>query len=176
MTSDLPVDVAVDEETGVWSVDGIPMILVPRHFWVAIHRETEAKFGAEGNARVLFDAGYWAAYHWCEKEAKTHGLSGVAVFEHYMKRLSQRGWGRISIDHIDAAAGRARVTIENSVFVAELGNDAGRNVCYMFDGPLCGGLEFAAADAGHPVKVRSREIQCAANGAERCVFEVEPQS
>ena len=33
----------------------------------------------------------------------------------------------------------------------------------------------AAADAGHPVKVRSREVQCAANGAGQCIFEVEPQ-
>ncbi len=176
MTGQLPVDVVVDAETGVWSVDGIPMILVPRHFRVAIHRETENKFGIEGNARVLFDAGYWAAYYWCEKEAGTHGLSGAAVFEHYMKRLSQRGWGQIAIENLDAAAGRARLRIDNSVFVAEFGRDAGRSVCYMFEGAFCGGMEFAAADAGNPVKVTARESRCAADGADHCVFEVEPKS
>ena len=172
MTSDLPVDVVVDDETGIWSVDGIPMILVPRHFWVAIHRESEARFGIEGNARVLHDAGHWAAYHWCEKEAKTHGLSGAAVFEHYMKRLSQRGWGQISILELNPDEGRARLRLEHSVFVAEFGRHAGRNVCYMFDGPFAGGMEFVCTDNGRPLKVRSREVQCAANGADHCLFEV----
>ncbi len=168
------VPIEVDPQTATWSVDGVPMILVPRHFWVAVHRETEAAFGVEANADILFKAGYWAALEWCKKEAGTHGLSGTAVFEHYMKRMTQRGWGRLSLLEIDAEAGRARVRLDHSAFVAEYGRDGGRSVCYMFTGPLCGGMKFACADSDRPKTLQAREVQCAANGADYCLFEVEP--
>ena len=86
----LPIE--VDSETGVWTSDALPMLYVPRHFFVNNHMGIEEVLGAEAYAEILYKAGYKSAWHWCEKEAECHGLEGVAVFEHYMKRLSQRGW------------------------------------------------------------------------------------
>lgn len=51
------------------------------------------------------------------QEAECHGLEGVAVFEHYMKRLSQRGWGLFKIQDIDLDKGTASVKLEHSAFV-----------------------------------------------------------
>jgi hypothetical protein len=106
----LPIE--VDSETGVWTTDALPMLYVPRHFFVNNHMGIEEVLGADAYAEILYKAGYKSAWHWCEKEAECHGLEGVAVFEHYMKRLSQRGWGLFKIQDIDLDKGTASVKLE----------------------------------------------------------------
>lgn len=174
MSDSLPVPVSVDPDTGVWSVDGMPMILVPRHFWMAVHEETEKRYGIEANEALLREASSSAAFAWCEMEARTHGLSGTDVFHHYMDRRSRRGWGQCTVDLLDAEAGYARVRMANSVFVFAADPKVGRNVCYMFNGSLSGAMEYAADQLGERRKMQCKEIECAANGAETCLFEVRP--
>ena len=45
MQPQLPI--SVDETTGIWTTDGLPMIYVPRHFFVNNHVEAEAAIGRE---------------------------------------------------------------------------------------------------------------------------------
>ena len=163
---ELPVPVKVDPETGVWSVDGQPMLLVPRHFWAFIQMEAEKRFGIEAFQGMLFDATYDAARLWCEREAQTHGLSGADILRHYLQRMSARGLGRFTIEDTDWEAGTARVRLDHSVYVGEYGNKAGRSVCYMFTGALVGGMEAAAQSLGQTLTLKAEEIQCAAAGAE----------
>ena len=82
------LDIQVDVATGEWRVDSMPMILVPRHFLVNNHVAMEEAIGIQAYAKHLHAAGYKSAWQWCEKEAARHGLSGIDVFHHYMKRLS----------------------------------------------------------------------------------------
>jgi hypothetical protein len=152
------------------------MVLVPRHFWTFIQMEAEKMFGLEGTAAVFHAATYNAAKVWCAREAKTHGLSGVEVFRHYLCRVSQRGFGRFTIESVNAAAGTASVRLDHSVYVAEYGRDAGRRVCYMFGSAFTGGMEYVAEAAGHRLNLVAEEVQCAAHGADCCRFEVRPQS
>lgn len=147
------------------------MILVPRHFFVNNHMAVEQELGVEKYSEILFAAGHKSAYVWCEMEAKTHGLKGVEVFHHYMKRLSQRGWAQFKVESVDAESGRARVVVRSSVFVK--GHEGiPRKTCYMFRGWFPGSLEFVAASRGRTLKLTSTEIQCAAEGRhDHCVFE-----
>jgi hypothetical protein len=176
------VPIEVDEASGVWSVDGMPMILVPRHFLVNNHAAIESALGEARYAEQLFAAGHKSAYVWCEKEAHTHGLKGVDVFHHYMKRLSQRGWGQFRVDSVDAQSGRARVRVDHSVFVLEHKGPP-RKVCYMFRGWFPGALEFVVASAGRRLnaqvrscKIAATEVHCGAEGVhDHCIFEMEPQ-
>jgi hypothetical protein len=115
MKPQIPIE--VDEATGVWTTDGLPMVYVPRHFFVNNHMAIEAALGREQYAKLLYDAGYKSAYFWCASEAKTHGLAGLPVFEHYLKRLSQRGWGQFGFQTVDARSGAAEIRLENSLFV-----------------------------------------------------------
>ena len=171
----VPID--VDDATGAWSVDGIPMILVPRHFFVNNHVAVESAIGTDRLAQLLFDAGHKSAYYWCEKEAKTHGLDGVAVFHHYMKRLSQRGWGQFQVEAVDIERGHARVRVDHSVFVLERKDAAPRKTCYMFRGWFPGSLEFVGTLLDKRLCLTSSEVQCAAEGQhDHCVFEVVPVS
>lgn len=172
--SELPVPVVVDPLTGAWSVDGQPVILVPRHFWALIQMECERRFGIAATQAMFEAATHHAAKLWCEREAATHGLHGVEVFRHYLKRITQRGYGRLTIESIDAQAGTASIRLDHSVYAAEYGNSAGREVCYMFTTAFTGGMEYVAEAAGHPRSLRCREVRCAAAGADCCRFEVTP--
>lgn len=176
MQPQLPID--VHGETGVWTTDGLPMIYVPRHFFVNNHVETEAVVGREVYAPALYKAGYRSAYFWCQQEAATHGLSGMAVYEHYLKRLSQRGWGLFKFISADATTGEAQIQLDHSVFVLAQGI-AGvpvdrSKVCYLFAGWFSGAMDWVLASSGSAVRTTSAETQCAAEGHSHCVFTVSP--
>jgi Domain of unknown function (DUF5943)/V4R domain len=172
----LPID--VNAETGVWTTDGLPMIYVPRHFFVNNHVEVEAALGKDAYARSLYTAGHRSAYFWCEKESATHKLHGLDVYEHYLKRLSQRGWGLFSFASVDAKSGRAKIALKHSVFVLAQGI-AGvpvtkDKVCYLFAGWFSGAMDWVAKDTGAAYKTTSSETQCAAEGFDHCEFTVAP--
>lgn len=166
--------ISVDNETGVWVTDALPMLYVPRHFFINNHRGIEEEIGPERYAEILYKAGYKSAWHWCEKEAALHDLSGAAVFEHYMKRISQRGWGRFFIEALDLEAGTARIRLENSAFVYQYGK-VGRKVDYMFTGWFAGAMDQIAQSLGYAVRTRAIQTQSAAEeGCDVGLFVVSP--
>lgn len=176
----VPID--VDPQTGVWRTDGLPMLYVPRHFLINNHLAVEAALGREANAKLLYDAGYRSAWSWCEKEAETHGLSGFEVFRHYMRRISQRGWGQFSVERLDEASGAAAVRVDHSIFVEARGQQiadgeavkgAPGNLCYMFAGWFPGALVWAGENLGMRLELHSGEAQCGAEpGNDHCLFEI----
>lgn len=169
------VEIVVDDVTGRWSVDALPMILMPQHYYLNNHYAIEAAVGAERLEDILRPAGHRSAYFWCEKEAAHHGLSGVDVFRHYMRRITQRGWGQFEVLDVQPEAGTARVRLRNSAFVDEARRNAGRAVCYTFASWLEGSLEYVAASAGRKQTLKAREVYCQAQGAhDHCLFEVGP--
>lgn len=168
----MPIE--VDSETGIWTTDALPMLYVPRHFFVNNHRAIEDEIGPERYADILYKAGYKSAWYWCEKEAELHGLEGTAVFEHYMRRLSQRGWGLFTIEQLDIEAGTARVRLDHSAFVYQYGK-VNRKVDYMFTGWFAGAMDQIAEALGYNVKTQAVQTQSAAEeGVEYGLFEVTP--
>jgi len=181
MKPQLPIE--VDQDTGVWSTDGLPMLYVPRHFFTNNHLAVEAALGRERYAEILYPAGYKSAYFWCEKESKQHGLKGMAVFAHYLQRLSQRGWGQFEFAEADASATQAAIKLHHSSFVLQQPEARGE-LCYMFAGWFAGAMDWVndqhdSADdtpQGRPLRAVCREIQCAADGHGHCVFAVMPRA
>ncbi|WP_321799825.1 DUF5943 domain-containing protein [Caballeronia sp. J97] len=175
MQPQLPID--VDPQTGVWTTDALPMLYVPRHFFTNNHVAVEEALGRETYAEILYKAGYKSAYHWCDKEAEKHGITGMAVFEHYLKRLSQRGWGLFSIVEADPSTSHARIHLHHSSFVLAQPGKQGK-LCYMFAGWFAGAMDWvndtAPDSATKGPRSKSIETQCAAEGHEHCVFEVSP--
>jgi len=173
MQPQLPIE--VDPESGVWTTDALPMLYVPRHFFTNNHVAIEAALGREAYADILYQAGYKSAYHWCEKEAHKHGISGMAVYEHYLKRLSQRGWGLFSIVRADPATSTARIHVCHSSFVLAQPGKHGR-LCYMFAGWFAGAMDWvndtAPSGTAKGPRAHSAETQCAGEGHACCVFHV----
>ncbi|MBP6562157.1 MAG: 4-vinyl reductase, partial [Neisseriaceae bacterium] len=167
------------EATGVWSSDGLPMIYVPRHFFVNNHLAVEAALGKAAYAGSLYQAGHQSAYFWCQQAAQTYGLGGLSVYQHYLQRLSQRGWGQFAFLSVDVASGHAQISLHHSVFVLAQGV-AGVPVvadlsCYLFSGWFSGAMDWVAQDLGFSHRTSSTESQCAAQGHDHCVFTVKPR-
>ncbi|MCL9783377.1 DUF5943 domain-containing protein [Vibrio sp. S4M6] len=168
--------ILVDDVTGVWTTDALPMLYVPRHFFVNNHMAIEEELGPQRYAQILYKAGYKSAYYWCEREAEEHSLVGEEIFQHYMKRLSQRGWGIFTTERLDLPSGIARIRLDNSAFVYQYGK-VNRKVDYMFTGWFAGAVDQAALSLGVSVKTQATQIQSAAEeGCEFGLFEVEPIS
>ena len=175
MTTQAPeLPIEVDSDTGIWTTDALPMLYVPRHFFINNHMAIEEALGAKKYAEILYHAGYKSAWHWCEKEAELHGLEGVDVFEHYMKRLSQRGWGLFITEEIDLEAGTARVRLEHSAFVYQMGK-VDRKVEYMFTGWFAGAMDQILSARGSDLRTVAVQTQSGAQqGHDHGLFVVTP--
>ena len=101
----LPIE--VDSETGVWTSDALPMLYVPRHFFINNHVAIEEALGAEKYAEILYHAGYKSAWHWCEKEAECHGIEGEAVRGYMLRRLRVAPGTTYRVSVLDDAAENA---------------------------------------------------------------------
>ena len=166
----VPID--VDPETGIWRTDGMPMIYLPRHFLVNLQKGVEASIGPDAYRAILFASSDLSALQWCRAEAKKHGLTPLETFRHYLKRLSQRGYGLLDIVALDEMAGTATVTVRNSAFALGYGPDTGRPVCSMFEGSFVGGMRYVLEMAGRSGEPACREVACAAAGHSECRFEL----
>jgi hypothetical protein len=167
----LPLD--VDPATGVWRADGRPVILVPRHFLMGTYKAFEEALGTEGYSRVIDQAGRAAARSWCTQQAEHYGLKGIAVLEHYLARISQRGWGQFSLREHDLTAGTARVELRHSAFVLTREPAGDVRQCAVFESWIAAGLEVCCEQMGTPKRLTAREVQCAGDGhASHCEFQV----
>lgn len=171
MKPQVPID--VDASTGVWTTDGLPMLYMPRHFFVNNHAAIEDALGRKKYSEILYDAGHKSAYYWCDKEAQAHQLEGLAVYEHYLNRLSQRGWGQFSFKSVDAAAGTAEIKLEYSSFVLSEPEKPGK-LCYMFAGWFSGAMDWVIKQEGRSVCTACTEAQCCGEGHTHCIFTVKP--
>lgn len=169
------VPIEVDPETGVWSTDGLPMLYVPRHFFVNHHMAIEQELGREKYASQVYEAGYRSAHYWCKQEAQTHMMSGIDVFHHYLRRLSQRGWGQFDGSGIDPASCCGVVRLDHSAFVLAADPKAPGKVCYLFAGWFPGALEWVSETRGESRQLAAHEARCVHEGHPSCEFEVRPK-
>jgi hypothetical protein len=105
----IPID--VDPATGVWTTDALPMIYVPRHYFVNLQTAMAEALGEEAYRKRMYEEGRKAAFEWCAAVSKASGMRGIDVFHHYMRRLSQRGWGLFHPEEVDLARGTARIRL-----------------------------------------------------------------
>ncbi|WP_182912969.1 4-vinyl reductase [Paracoccus onubensis] len=167
------VQIDVDETSGVWRTDGLPMVYVPRHFMVNMHKETERTLGRAAYAEMLNRSGAKSARYWCQQQADLLGRPAPEIFAHYLRRLSERGWGRFTIEALDPEHLTARITLRDSIYVLEAEGQATAPTCYMFEGFLIGAMQFMCdARSVQPLSITCRESACTAMGAPECRFEV----
>ena len=167
------VKIEVDEASGIWRTDGLPMVYVPRHFMVNMHREIEETLGRAEYQAMLERSGAKSARFWCQSQADLLGLPAPEIVAHYLQRLSERGWGRFALTALDPEGLSAEVTLHDSIYVLESKGQSDTPTCYMFEGFLIGAMQFLCDARGVDTPVITcRESACAAMGAPECRFEV----
>jgi len=165
----VPID--VDEASGIWRTDGLPMVYLPRHFLVNNHLAVEAALGREAYRAILRASTAKSAIEWCEAQVRVRGLDREATFQHYFQRLSQRGWGQFSIDVLDIAGRRGSISLRNSILALEPRRGAGQPVCYMFEGFVTGAFSFLLGNSTS-AEVECEEKHCTCEGRhDHCRFD-----
>jgi hypothetical protein len=164
------------DDAGTRTMDGVPMHCMPRHVFGSGQQVVEAVLGRDKYAEMLYHASYESARYWCEKEAGTHGLAGMAVFEHYLRRLSRRGWGSFSLIEADAASGSADIRLDHSAFTLKQAQVCAAKTCYRFSGWFAGMMDWIGENSGRPVRTLCCETQCGADGHDHCIFAVRPRA
>lgn len=162
----------VEAETGIWRTDGVPMVYTPRMFLVNMQRAMEEAMGEGAVRDMLLRSAVTSAVQWCRGQAEATGLGGEEVLRHYLRRLSQRGFGRLELAALDVAAGTGTVLVRHSAFALGYGPGTGRPVCHMFTGSFAGGMRHVLQAAGVAGEVVCEEMECVAAGAPHCRFEL----
>jgi predicted hydrocarbon binding protein len=151
----------------------VPMVLMPRWFFVAIKKQVEMLGGEEVARHVYYRAGYEGATLWAQTQIKEAGLSGRAVMEQYLGSAGLRGWGRFTILSFDIDAGKGRFRLDNSAVALETGH-RGKPVCDHLPGSLAGAFQAILDHGKKNLSVIGREIKCTGQGDPCCEFVVEP--
>ncbi len=99
-------------ENNCLKLDTVPMILMPRWFFVGIMKRVVTEAGPDVASKIYYAAGYEGAYNWSKVQIDK-GLSGSAVMEQYLGSMTSRGWGRFEIISLH----EAKIQSEASCFL-----------------------------------------------------------
>jgi hypothetical protein len=129
---------ALDSEGGL-TLNGMPMILLPRHFFRYILREVHKAAGPETFRRIFRQAGHDGALAFCRRYRETFRCTPLEAVQGYLAEMSLRGWGRFRIAHLTPQAGEAEIVLENSALVAEDDLPSGH---IIWEGAALGAITF----------------------------------
>lgn len=160
------IPVEIDESSGEWRMDGMPMLLLPREEMARLQGTVTG-----GPAEAAWQAvARRSAYNWCAAEAERTGSDPVTVFEGYLDNLSRRGWGRFELLYCRPDDCGAGVRVYNSPFALAPGS--GSRACRTFVAWLEGAMNWACSDPN--LAAIAEERCCASGGAEACEFVIRP--
>ena len=154
-------------------LNGIPMILTPRWFFVNVQKELEKAGGLKLAREVYYRAGYVSAYKYCETQRKAEGYSGTETIRKYLSSMSVRGWGKFTIVRLDEEKGRGVFRLYHSGLSEEYGS-VKRMVCHWVPGAMAGAVQEAMDARSLSFQVKGREVKCKSKGNESCEFIVSP--
>lgn len=129
---------SLDDE-GRLTLNGLPMILLPRHFFRYILREVHLAAGPQVFRKIFRQAGHDGALTFCRRFRETFQCSPREAVEGYFAEMSLRGWGRFQLVRLNPAAGELEVLLENSALAEEEDLPAG-NIIWV--GAATGAMTF----------------------------------
>jgi len=153
-------------------LDTVPMLLMPRWFFVAIKKQVEKLAGQDIAKNVFYEAGYEGATKWAQTQMREAGLTGQEVMEQYLRSASLRGWGRFEIVSFEEEKGKGLFRLHKSAVAEETGRGS-KVVCDHLPGSLAGAFQAILDQKGKTLKVVGRERKCISKGDDLCEFVVE---
>jgi Domain of unknown function (DUF5943) len=145
--------------TGSLTVNGMPMVLMPLHFFRYILREVHKAVSPEVFRKIYWQAGFDGAVAFCASYQQSHGCSPLEAVQGYLDEMSIRGWGHFSIESVDPQAGSMEVLLRDSSLASE-GDIPSGNLAW--EGAMLGSMSFLQAKLGIapdvPGRVQGREV------------------
>jgi predicted hydrocarbon binding protein len=159
------------DENGHLTLMGTRSIITPVGSLVGIMEAANDILGERGTWIIMYRAGYSTAMAFAQTMIDERGMDPNEVALAYSDFARMRGWGFIRLMGMRFTEGRGRLHVYDSIFADHFRETGGvsRPVCGFIAGALAG---VTRAVSG--MKVRAREVQCAALGAEYCEMVVEP--
>jgi hypothetical protein len=140
---------------GSLTLNGLPMILLPRHFFRYVIREVKQLIGAEAFEQMCRQVGYDGAVTFCEAFEKSHNCSPKEALIGYLNEMSIRGWGQFKIKRVDEINGEAEVWLANSALPAEGNLPTGNTI---WEGAVLGALAHVQRNVSG-VKHKAESVQ-----------------
>ncbi len=131
--------------SGSLTLNGLQMVLMPRHFFRYIMREVHKAVSAEVFRKIYGQAGFDGAVSFCESYQRNHGCSPMEAVQGYLEEMSIRGWGRFSIQSIDPQAGSMEVLLRDSSLAPE-GDIPSGNLAW--EGAMLGSMSYLQQKLG----------------------------
>ncbi len=138
-------------------------VLIDKQGIVALYDAVRKMMGF-GLGALLYRAGKTGGKQGARLLAERLGLQGEALVEALIAAFNTSRWGQADLER--PAEGPWVLKVKDSVLGANL--QSKKPVCHPIAGYWAGFLEVALGRA-----VEVREVQCAATGAEACLFEVQ---
>jgi predicted hydrocarbon binding protein len=159
------------DEDGRLTLMGTRSIITPVTSLVGIMEAANDILGERGSWIIMYRAGHDSAWAFAQAMIQERGMDPNEVALAYADFARVRGWGLIRLMDMGFAEGRGSLHVYDSIFADHFRKVGGvsRPVCGFITGALAG---VTSAVSG--IRVRAREVQCAALGADYCEMVVEP--
>jgi predicted hydrocarbon binding protein len=159
-----------DTKEGVLRLSNVPCVIIRPEAIVNIQKQLEGTIGGSSKG-ILYLSGERSARSGMipfESFLSTAGPLTLANARRLMEASALVGWGRLEIAQFDPEHGRLQLTVNNSPLARAYG-ESKKPVCHFLSGWLAGiGRNLLERD------VLCEETACAAQGHDRCEFELRP--
>jgi predicted hydrocarbon binding protein len=166
----LAASLAADPNSGVLRLSGVPCVMIRPEAIVNIQRQLELTIGGSSKG-ILYLSGERSAQEGMnplEALVSTHTPQTLANARRIMESSALLGWGRAEISLFEPEQGRLLLTVSNSPIARAYGSSK-KPVCHFLSGWIAGlGRTLLERD------VLCEETSCAAQGNDRCEFELRP--
>jgi Domain of unknown function (DUF5943) len=161
---------------GGLSLNGLPMVLMPLHFFRYILREVRDAVSAETFSDIYWQAGYDGAIGFCEAFEKSHSCTPQEAVRGYLEEMSLRGWGLFSIQSMEPEKGTMEVLLRNSALASGGGIPSGN---LAWEGAMVGAMAYLqtklAGTLSPSLHARGLEGRCRNAGAVDFTISVMPR-
>jgi predicted hydrocarbon binding protein len=156
---------------GKLTLMGVRSVITPVGSLVGIMEASDDIMGPRGTWIITYRAGYSTAMDFARTMMEVHSFDANQVALAYSDFAHLRGWGFYRLVELEFANGHGRLHVHHSIFADHFLEQGISNhpVCGFIAGALAG---VASAVSG--VRVRAKELQCAAMGADFCELVVDP--
>lgn len=166
----LAASLVADPNAGVLRLSGVPCLIVRPEAIVNIQRQLEVTIGGSSKG-ILYLSGERSAQDGMnplESIVPTGAPLTLANVRRITDASALLGWGHVEISLFDPERGRLLLTVNNSPLARAYGSSK-KPVCHFLSGWIAGlGRTLLERE------VLCEETSCAAQGHDRCEFELRP--